>query len=244
MKHCLFAACALYAGMLFAAPEAGSTAEINPNVKRWMFTPDPKLPNVLLIGDSISIGYTLDVRKALAGKANVYRPMKEQGPANCNGTTCGLKELESWLGTNKWAVIHFNFGLHDLKHVATPGSPTATSNPTDPRQAAPEVYAANLEKIVTRLEKTGARLVFATTTPIQPGTNKPLREPEKAVEYNAIAVKIMENHRVAVNDLHRFILPRLEELQKPKDVHFTGPGSKVLGTEIAQKIQAMLPAAR
>lgn len=33
----------------------------------------PGLPRVLLIGDSISIGYTEPVRMELAGKANVHR---------------------------------------------------------------------------------------------------------------------------------------------------------------------------
>lgn len=44
----------------------------------WSFTPDPALPNVLIVGDSISIGYTRAVRAALAGKANVFRPMRGQ----------------------------------------------------------------------------------------------------------------------------------------------------------------------
>ncbi len=41
---------------------------------------NPKLPNVLLIGDSISIGYTPATRKFLAGKANVHRIPTNGGP--------------------------------------------------------------------------------------------------------------------------------------------------------------------
>src|SRR3954454_3996942 len=70
----------------------------------------PGLPRVLLIGDSISIGYTLPVRKLLEGKANVHRV-----PDNGGATTNGLKNLDKWLGDGKWDVIHFNWGLHDLK---------------------------------------------------------------------------------------------------------------------------------
>ena len=69
----------------------------------------PGLPRVLLIGDSISIGYTLPVRELLKGKANVHRI-----PGNGGPTTNGLKNLDEWLA-GKWDVIHFNFGLHDLK---------------------------------------------------------------------------------------------------------------------------------
>ena len=51
---------------------------------------DPKLPRVLLIGDSISMGYTLPVRKLLDGKANVHRIPDNGGP-----TTHGLKNLDT-----------------------------------------------------------------------------------------------------------------------------------------------------
>jgi len=75
----------------------------------WDFVQDdPKLPRVLLIGDSVSRGYTQAVRRALAGKANVHR-----APANCGPTATGLKKMDVWLGDGKWDVIHFNFGIHD-----------------------------------------------------------------------------------------------------------------------------------
>src|SRR5436309_269245 len=68
------------------------------------------LPRVLLIGDSISMGYTLPVRKLLDGKANVHRIPENGGP-----TTTGLAQIDRWLGDGKWDVIHFNWGLHDIK---------------------------------------------------------------------------------------------------------------------------------
>src|SRR5437016_4351852 len=84
----------------------------------WTMHVDPALPNVMLIGDSISIGYTLDVRTLLAGKANVMRPMAASGKGTYNGgsTIVGLKELNRWLGDYKYSVIHFNWGLHDVHH--------------------------------------------------------------------------------------------------------------------------------
>ena len=109
----------------------------------WDFVKDdPKLPRVLLIGDSVSRGYTQPARKALAGKANLHR-----APANCGPTASGLKNLDIWLGEGKWDVIHFNFGIHDR---ATPLAD----------------YRKRLEGIVVRLKKTGARLIWAATTPI------------------------------------------------------------------------------
>ena len=67
---------------------------------------------MLLIGDSVSRGYTQAVRKALVGTANVHR-----APANCGPTATGVKRIDAWLasagGNESWDVIHFNFGIHD-----------------------------------------------------------------------------------------------------------------------------------
>jgi len=58
------------------------------------------LPRVLLIGDSISIGYTVPVREMLKGKANVHRI-----PANGGPTTNGLAHIDEWLGEGRWDLI-------------------------------------------------------------------------------------------------------------------------------------------
>jgi acyl-CoA thioesterase-1 len=221
-------------------PEQGSIAETKVKKSDWEFQADPALPNVLILGDSISIGYTLGVRKALAGKANVYRPMARNQPANCSGTTAGVNQIEHWLGSGKWHVIHFNWGLHDLKHVETPGSSKNSDNPADPQQATVEQYASNLRRIVTRLQATGAKLIFATTTPVAPGTSKPAREPEAPPQYNAAALEIMKTHGIRVNDLFAFCSPQLEKLQLPKNVHFTPTGSEALAGQVAKVIQEEL----
>ncbi len=87
-------------------------AEKRPKAARKRRKPNPAmaavedvagLPRVLLIGDSISIGYTVPVRKLLEGKANVHRPR-----TNCGPTTRGVQAIDEWLGDGKWDVIHFN----------------------------------------------------------------------------------------------------------------------------------------
>src|SRR3954447_25970495 len=72
----------------------------------WEYTPDPKLPNVLIIGDSISMGYTPPLREVLRGKANIFHPMRPDGklPANCFYTSVCLTDLDKWLGSTKWSV--------------------------------------------------------------------------------------------------------------------------------------------
>jgi acyl-CoA thioesterase-1 len=238
-----FVLCALALGAVCAAdsasptPEAGSHAETSKNL-RWVFSPEPALPNVLILGDSISIGYTLPLRKMLGGKANIFRPMTADGrnPVNCSGTTLGVNHIDGWLDGRKWDVIHFNWGLHDLKHVAEPGSTRNSNRAEDPVQATEDQYGRNLEVLVGKLKATGARLVFATTTPVAAGTTNPLREAEAPSRYNAIAMRIMEANGVRVNDLFALCQPRLQELQLPKNVHFTAAGSEFLAGLVAPVI--------
>lgn len=224
--------------------EAGSTAEKKGQDLR--ITPDPKLPNVLLLGDSISIGYHQAVSKRLAGKANVFRPVRSNGAAeNCSHSGYGVENLDRWLSMQpKWAVIHFNWGLHDIKRMKREadgniGNATSSS-PDDPRLREVDAYAAMMAKIVARLKQTGAKLIFATTTPVVPGTTNPLRSPEDPPRYNEAAVRLMKSQGVAVNDLHAFVSPRLATLQRPKNVHFTDEGSDQLGAQVAQAIEAQL----
>lgn len=224
-----------------ARAEQGSRAENKPVDLR--FQPDPALPNVLLLGDSISIGYTLPVRALLKGKANVFRPVRSNGSAeNCSDTGVGLAELERWLALQpKWDVIHFNWGLHDLKHMKKDApKPTTSADPNDPPLRTVAEYRANMEKIVARLRLTGARLIFATTTPVPSGTKNPFRSPEDPPRYNAAAEAVMKSYGIRVNDLYGVIQPRQRELQLPKNVHFTDQGSEVLGEQVAAAISSEL----
>jgi hypothetical protein len=194
----------------------------------------PGLPRVLLIGDSISMGYTLLVRETLLGKANVHRPAE-----NCSESANGLKHLDAWLGEGKWDVIHFNFGLHDLKYVDDKG---AYVDPDKGKQVAllPE-YEKNLRELVARLQKTGARLIFATTTPVPSGSQGRVAHDE--VRYNEVAVRVMKELGIAVDDLHAAILPRQDKLQRSNNVHFITAGYALLAEQVVASIVAALPAA-
>ena len=182
----------------------------------WDFVKDdPKLPRILLIGDSVSRGYTQPTRKALAGKANVHR-----APANCGPTASGLKNLDAWLGAGKWDVIHFNFGIHDR---ATPAAD----------------YVKRLEEIVVRLERTGAKLIWASTTPI-PDNPAQKQTAVSIVEKNALAAEVMKKHGIPTDDLFGAMTPRLKEFQPPLDVHFTGAGYDFLGATVGEAILGRL----
>lgn len=194
------------------------------------------LPKVLILGDSISIGYFPFVKEQLAGKAEVTRPFNINGNAeNCQGTTNGIINIDRWIGDTKWDVIHFNFGLHDIKHV-DPVTGKNSKKTKDPRQAEPKQYKKNLKQITEKLKATGAKLIFATTTPYPEDVGAPLREFGDAEKYNKIARKIMKKNKIPINDLHAFVLPRMSDLQRPKNVHFIEDGSKALAEQVVKNI--------
>ncbi|MDE3259697.1 MAG: SGNH/GDSL hydrolase family protein [Gemmatimonadota bacterium] len=182
-------------------------------------TGEPNLPDVLLIGDSISMGYTIPTRERLRGKANVHRPSE-----NCGPTSRGLERLDEWLGDRRWDVIHFNWGLHDLKYADGEGRHLTSV----------DQYKENLGKLISRLKTTGAKLIWATTTPVPAGANG--RKQGDAATYNAAAKEIMNQPGITINDLYTFALPRLKEIQLPQNVHFTKEGSGRLADQVARSI--------
>ncbi len=218
--------------------EEGSDVEKNKKLdSKWKITDDPSLPRVLILGDSISIGYTLQVRELLKGKANIHRALNEQGiKENCAGTTHGLKRIDFWLGEKKWDLIHFNWGLHDLKYVNETGQKVDPSKGR--QQAVPDQYRKNLEVLVERLKKTGAKLVFATTIPYVEGCAG--RKVGDELVYNKIAKKIMEKHQVTINDTWAVINPKLKEYAKERNVHLKKEGTTALSKHIAKVIEKEL----
>ncbi|MHC4231641.1 MAG: SGNH/GDSL hydrolase family protein [Planctomycetota bacterium] len=175
---------------------------------------DPSLPRILIIGDSISRGYTLPVRHALAGKVNVHR-----APENCGATSRGLEKLDLWLGNGPWDLIVFNFGIHD-------------------RNTSSDVYRKNLETIIARLQLTNAKLLWVTTTPVPPGA---LEYVEGSIErLNPIGLEVALAHQIPVADLHTEVLPILEDYQYPQNCHFEDEGYEYMGQFIAQQVMRAL----
>ncbi|CAM3329927.1 SGNH/GDSL hydrolase family protein [Zobellia roscoffensis] len=198
------------------------------------FEQDTK-PNVLIIGDSISIGYTPYVKTALKDRANVFH---NEGNAQHTGT--GLEKLEEWLGDTQWNVIHFNWGLWDLcyrhpdsKEVGNRDKIKGTVTFT------PEEYAANLEKLVVRLKKTGAQLIFATISYVPKGEVGRFVESDKI--YNEVAIEVMVKHGIPVNSLNR-ISKKIHQKHTagPGNVHYTKEGYRLLSVPVVEQIENSL----
>jgi hypothetical protein len=189
------------------------------------------LPKVLLIGDSISIGYTPHVVQALNGRAEVTHH-----PGNARHTGNGLKLLDEWLGDTAWDVISFNWGLHDLCYR----NPDAQNSGNRDKvhgtlQTTLEQYEHNLEVLVQRLKATGAHLIWCNTTTVPEG--EPGRFAGDEHRYNAVAAAIMQRHGIPINDLNAVTSAMGPEFYRAAaDVHLTAEGSQLLGSAVAREI--------
>jgi len=191
---------------------------------------EKKLPRVLLIGDSISGGYLGGVSSRLKGAATVVRGN------NAGDSRGGLEQIDKILGTERWDVIHFNWGLHDMTWQFR----------MKPEDRGIEQYAARLEKIVLRLEKTGAKLIWATTTPWCPEDYEYIEKRfkqkydyagEEELKWKKAALEVMSRHNVDINDLYSLLYPKLDEfLNKPTDIHFNGKGSASMAEQISKVV--------
>lgn len=244
----LFSVCsALFISSLLAQAEPAKESPVK-KAEPEFFTPeadknkmidkveiDPNLPKVLILGDSISMGYTNMVRDGLKGKANVVRPKD-----NCGDTVIGLRELDAWLGDKDWDVIHFNWGLWDLCYRNPKLDKAGNRDKVNGKISVPVAdYEKNLEQLVIQLKATGATLIWASTTLVPEGEVGRVAGDDKI--YNEAATRVMQKHGVAINDLHALsasLDPNL--FIRPGDVHFTTEGSKKLAEQVVAKISEVL----
>ena len=194
---------------------------------------DPKLPRYLFIGDSISGNYDKGLREFLAGKFNLHHP-----PTNCGPSGKGRSSIVEWLGAydqkgRHWDVISFNHGHWDS------GNDKST-------------YQKNLEKIITELKKTKAKLIWVTTCPVPNGyppagdLSKEGRAPGRAAgvmrnHLNPWALEVMKKHpEISICDQWQFVKDNGDGLYKDfwvgKNVHFSGKPADQLGEFLGMQV--------
>ena len=189
------------------------------------------LAKVVLIGDSIRMGYAPLVAKRLEGKATVVS-------AKPNGEDSGnvLRNLEEWVIKENPDVVHINAGLHDLKL----------------KDAAYQVplaeYERNLKTILERIQKeTHAKIIFATSTPILDTLHAQRKAGFDRLEadvqkYNTAAVAIMKQAGVPIDDLHKRVEDGgKEKLIGPDGTHYTPAGYEMLAEAVTNSILPSLP---
>jgi len=193
------------------------------------------LPKALLIGDSISIGYTPHVVAALKGKVQVIH---HRGNAQHTGT--GLKMLDRWVGNTQWDVIHFNWGLWDLCYRHPQSKEQGRRDKKrGTLTTSLEQYENNLDELVARLKETKAKLIWAHTSTVPQGeAGRRVGDDDK---YNEAATRVMKKHGIRINDLNSLTDGFPSELfVKPGDVHYTSEGSRKIGQAVAKEISRTL----
>ncbi|MCA9080532.1 MAG: SGNH/GDSL hydrolase family protein [Planctomycetaceae bacterium] len=197
-----------------------------------------RLPKVVLVGDSIRLSYTDEVRELLKGEVELVSPA-----ANGGDSANVLRHLQRWVIEQQPDLVHLNCGIHDTKKFHATGE----------HQVSPEQYANNLRQIVKMIrEETDAQVVFATSTPILDERAAQVRkERDYALlnasiqQYNQIAVDVMRELKVPVNDLHRLLAVPPEGIQLPElivtdGVHLTAAGQQLLAEQVARVVREQL----
>ncbi|WP_439621345.1 GDSL-type esterase/lipase family protein [Gemmata sp.] len=191
----------------------------------------PEVPRVLLLGDSIRLGYAPLVAKKLDGTAEVVHH-KENG----GDTATTLKNLDAWIEGVKPTVVHFNCGLHDLKF----------GKKANAHQVPIDDYEKNLRAIVARLKEATPHIVFATTTPILDDRHAQRkgdfdRFDKDVTAYNERAVKVMLELGVPVDDLNRIVRDGGAGALIGKDgTHYTPAGSERLADAVTDCVRRQL----
>ena len=191
---------------------------------------DKNMKNVLLIGDSIRMGYDKAVKNTLKGKANVYFPEE-----NCRFASYVLRYIHEYkriLGDNRVDVLHWNVGLWDCLRMfgEEPHTPV-------------DVYAYYIERICIRIKKLfpDAQVIFATSTSVQSELMSPdfKRYNEEIEVYNAAAVKVVSKYGFQVNDLYAVSVLLPEEAHSDAVHYYTSMGTKIFTEQV---LSYLLPA--
>jgi hypothetical protein len=205
--------------LLFVSACCQAQAISKPEITEWTWEVrpdhvDPKLPNVLLVGDSITRNYFPEVEHELSGRANVY--------LFAASTSLGDPRLDRQLNEFaaledvKFSVVHFNNGMHGWAYTE---KEYATAFPG---------YVATLRKIAS-----GARLIWASTTPVR--KDDPLGASNERIKArNTEALEIVKRDSIAVDDQYSLMLnyPKLYL----DDVHFNPEGASVQGRQVVGTI--------
>lgn len=171
------------------------------------------MKTLLLIGDSIRMGYQPLVTKLLEGRWIV------RGPEENGGTSRNvLANLDAW-AAQPADVVHINCGLHDL---ARSFESTVNRVPRDE-------YAANVREVLGRLTARGGRIIWATTTPVIDEWHhlhkKFDRHEADVLAYNVVATTAAQGMGIPVDDLHAVIeAAGREQCLQPDGVHMIPAG--------------------
>ena len=181
------------------------------------------MKNILLIGDSIRIGYDKSVKRSLEGVANVYFPEE-----NCRFASYVLRYLHEYkelVKDGKVDILHWNAGLWDCLRLFE-------EEPHTPK----DVYAYYIDRICMRIKTVfpDATVIFATSTRVQSEKMSKdfKRYNEEIEEYNRIAVEVVKKHGFAVNDLYAVSASLPESAHSDAVHYYTHAGTEAFTNQV------------
>ena len=199
--------------------------------------PSTTLPNCLVVGDSVSIGYTsfVNLPSMVADVCQLQHAPFDVSDGGAGATSVGVACLNNWLVTQRqtavqWDVIMFNFGLHDLDNAS----------------AAEASYRAQLQNITARLNATGATLMYATTTPFMPDTTVGNHVVD---DLNRIAREVVQPFgNMTIVDLHKVVTDHCGTVYEdcdwcrrhPCSYHYNSDGETAQAKVVAQAFRDAL----
>ena len=186
------------------------------------------MKKVVLLGDSIRMGYDKYVKAALEGVAEVYYP-----PVNCKFTQNVLRMAGAWKKEGEWGddvdLVHWNVGLWDLLHVDEDALST------------PEYYGYMIGRIDRKLRTMfpKAKFVFALNTAVNEAGNGPghSRYNAEIEQYNQIAIDALKQDDTLINDLNTISKLAAERGAMSDRTHYsTDEGRRLLGGQVIRII--------
>ncbi len=181
------------------------------------------MKRILLLGDSIRMNYAPYVYRKLSDRAEIVTPEE-----NCRFAKYTLHELPTWLKTfGKPDIVHWNNGLWDAHHFDgdTPLTPI-------------EDYVKDLERILTILQRTGAKIIFATCTPARP--ENPEWDNGEIESYNRAAVELMTQKGIQINHLYPVVSGNEQEYIADDLIHLNRMGIQKVGQAVVDVLSSLL----
>ena len=182
------------------------------------------MKKILLIGDSIRLGYDAYVRESMQKMAEVYAPNE-----NCRFAAYVLRNIHYWtdqLQLEQVDAVHWNAGLWDTLRIYN-----------DEPLTRPEVYADYIDRIARRITFLfpNAKTIFATTTPvIERGfiSDFETRTNHDIEQYNQIACDVLSHHSVIINDLYALMKDVPEAFHSDQTHFYTAKATERIGDQV------------
>lgn len=180
------------------------------------------LPNVLLLGDSITRAYYPEVNKDLSGIANVYLLATSASV----GDPRLVRQIADFgaLERVRFEVVHFNNGMHGWGYTESQ-------------------YRGGFASFLHAVQEIpgNPRLVWATTTPVQRDESD---GPSNARidARNRIAASFVNAEKIVIDDQHTLMAAHQDQHQD--NVHYQEAGAALMGDQAASIIREQLAQSR